>query len=889
MPTIYIDNKPYEVKEKGRNLLDVCLSLGFNLPYFCWHPAMHSVGACRQCAVKMFKDEKDTKGWITMSCMTEAKDGVRISVNDPDAVAFRGQVAEWLMVNHPHDCPICDEGGECHLQDMTVLTGHTYRRYGFKKRTHRNQNLGPFINHEMNRCIQCYRCVRFYRDYAGGRDFNVFGWHDSVYFGRHQDGVLESEFSGNLVEVCPTGVFTDKTLKQHYTRKWDLQTAPSICVHCGLGCNTIPGERYGLLRRVYARFNADINGYFICDRGRYGYEFVNSPKRLRAPLVRDSHGHPKPERREKALKIASDMLKAGKATGIGSPRASVEANFALRELVGADRFVAGVSQRELDLLRSIINVLRGGVRGASLHEVEMSDAVFILGEDPTQSAPMLDLALRQAAIRKPKETAAKIGIPEWHDAAVREVVQLDRGPFFIATPDAIKLDSEATATHRFGPDGIARLGFAVAHELDTAAPAVPELRDTANPIADALKQAKRPIIVSGVSLGSDAIVMAAANVARALTKLNPETRVFFVVPDCNSIGLALMADKGLDAIATESADRLVVLENDLHRRMPSPAIDALFAGTTDVIAIDHLTNTTTAGAHVALPAATFAEQTGTLVNNEGRAQRFVQVFEAPEPVQASWRWLAELKWRLEGLPELPWSTLDQVLAAIENELPVFKGIAAAAPLADFRMVGKRIPRDSHRQTGRTAVTANVTVHEPKPGEDRDAPMAFSMEGFGGPPPPELMPRAWAPGWNSGQAINKFQIEVGSGMHRSAPGRKLIEPSAEQGTYFNSVPSPFQTRAGEFLILPASHIFGSEELSIHAPGISELSTKPYIGLATADAARLGIAEGQTVSLRLGREAISLPVRVRPALPAGVATVLQTGISLPAYGRIEVTRA
>ena len=191
-------------------------------------------------------------------------------------------------MNHPHDCPVCDEGGECHLQDMTVMTGHDYRRYRFTKRTHRNQDLGPFVNHEMNRCIQCYRCVRFYRDYAGGGDFNVFGSHNHVYFGRHDDGALESEFSGNLVEVCPTGVFTDKTLKQHYTRKWDLQTAPSVCVHCGLGCNTIPGERYGTLRRIRNRYNGEVNGYFLCDRGRYGYEFVNSAARLRQPLARSS-------------------------------------------------------------------------------------------------------------------------------------------------------------------------------------------------------------------------------------------------------------------------------------------------------------------------------------------------------------------------------------------------------------------------------------------------------------------------------------------------------------------------------------------------------------------------------------------------------------------------
>ena len=357
MATIFIDDRPCTVPD-GKNLLEACLTLGFDLPYFCWHPAMHSVGACRQCAVKLFRDEKDRKGRIVMSCMTPAVEGTRISVDDAEARAFRAGNIEWLMANHPHDCPVCDEGGECHLQDMTVMTGHVYRRYRFPKRTHVNQDLGPFVNHEMNRCIQCYRCVRFYRDYAGGRDFDVFSSHAHVYFGRHADGPLESEFAGNLAEVCPTGVFTDKTFKKHYTRKWDLQTAPSVCVHCGAGCNTIAGERYGTLRRIQNRFNGEVNGYFLCDRGRFGYEFVNGESRIRQPLLRkkDSRGADAVTERispEKAIDLFIPLLLPGGTAGvigIGSPRASLEANFTLRTLVGADHFFSGHGETEHRLI-----------------------------------------------------------------------------------------------------------------------------------------------------------------------------------------------------------------------------------------------------------------------------------------------------------------------------------------------------------------------------------------------------------------------------------------------------------------------------------------------------------------------------------------------------------
>ncbi|HEX5544157.1 MAG TPA: NADH-quinone oxidoreductase subunit NuoG, partial [Nitrospira sp.] len=400
MATIIVDNRSYTVNER-QNLLAACLGVGLNVPYFCWHPAMGSVGACRQCAVKQFKDDHDRSGRLVMACMTPASHGTRISVDDPEAKAFRASVIEWLMVNHPHDCPVCDEGGECHLQDMTVMTGHVYRRYRFPKRTHRNQSLGPFIRHEMNRCIQCYRCVRFYRDFAGGRDLNVFGSHDALYFGREQDGTLENEFSGNLVEVCPTGVFTDKTLFQHYTRKWDLQSAPSICSHCSLGCNTTVGERYGLVRRIMNRFNSQVNGYFLCDRGRFGYEYVNSDKRIKRALVRPDLDRTKPAKAmgaHEVIEVAGERLRRARGIiGIGSPRASLEANVALRSLVGPQQFFLGVDEQEHRLLCTILSILRTGpVPSASIHDAEQSDAVLVLGEDLLNNAPRLALALLQS-------------------------------------------------------------------------------------------------------------------------------------------------------------------------------------------------------------------------------------------------------------------------------------------------------------------------------------------------------------------------------------------------------------------------------------------------------------------------------------------------------------
>ncbi len=898
MATIYIDNKSYEVKD-GQNLLHACLSLGFDIPYFCWHPAMHSVGACRQCAVKQFRDENDTKGKIVMSCMTPASDGTRISIDDPEAKAFRKSVIEWLMLNHPHDCPVCDEGGECHLQDMTVMAGHAYRKSRFRKRTYRNQYMGPFINHEMNRCIQCYRCVRFYCDYAGGRDLNVFGSHDHVYFGRYEDGVLESEFSGNLIEICPTGVFTDKTLKKHYTRKWDLRTAPSVCVHCGLGCNTIPGERYGKLRRMLNRYNGEVNGYFLCDRGRFGYEFVNSEKRMRTALLRNREtGTLEPESRERVLKYLSDVLYFGaKVIGIGSPRASLEANFVLRKLVGEENFFSGLGGSEDRLVSTIIEILRKGpAKSASIHEAASADAVLILGEDVTNTAPLLSLALRQSVRQRPMEMAGRLGIPLWHDAAVREAIQDEKGPLFIASACGTKLDEIATRTWRASPDDIARLGFMVAHELDPDAPEVKgmpeEMLHFARAITDALKGAERPLILSGTASGSEPVLHAAANIAWALCRRGQDARLCFTVPECNSIGLGLMAGGNLDEAFSRaeegSAETVIILENDIFRREDVSRVERFLNAFSHVIVVDCLRNRTSSMADAVLPSGTFAESGGTFVNNEGRAQRFFQVFMPDGDIMESWRWLRDAM--LASRRPVPWQSLDDIISSMAEEMQVFSPVSEVAPRSGFRVAGQRIPRQPQRCSGRTAMLAHINVHEPRPPDDTDSPFSFSMEGFGGNPPSALIAHFWSPGWNSVQSVNKFQSEVGGPLRGGDPGRRLFGSEGSGEFYFFSgVPGSFSPRSGELLVVPLYHIFGSEELSANSPAITERLPEPYLALNPDDAGRLRLYEGDESELVVRERTYRLRITTKKSLPVGVAglppglTGLE-GLTLPSWGRV-----
>ena len=916
MPKVIIDGTEYSVKP-GRNMLEAALDHGLNLPYFCWHPAMGSVGACRLCAVKVYKDEHDTKGRIQMACMTPACEGTRISINDPEAAEFRRYVIEWLMTNHPHDCPVCDEGGECHLQDMTTMCGQVYRRFEYKKRTYRNQNLGPLVNHEMNRCIQCYRCVRFYKDLAGGEDFGVFGSKNHLYFGRHEDGVLESEFSGNLVEVCPTGVFTDKTYKRHYARKWDLECAPSVCVHCGLGCNIIPGARHGKLRRVTARFNSEVNGYFICDRGRYGYGFANSELRLRKPASGRAEGR-ETVSWDAALDRAKVLISEGRGViGIGSPRASLEANHALKKLVGDSNFSTGLSERDQECAELALKMLREGpARTPSLAEVEHADVVLVLGADPTNEAPMLDFAIRQAMRKAPLDVARKLKIPDWDAKAVATALNGAKGKLYIAAPWRTKLAKIAAESVVVSMPEVAALAESL------AAP------DASGQLAADLREARQPLVVTSISAGAD-VLRAAANVTRELKQVGKDCWLLIIVPEANTMCVAMLGGMSVDAALAKlgsEADTLVVLENYLTRRVDPKLYESAIANAKQIIALDCVSTDITERADIVLPTQACFESNGTFVNNEGRAQRFFQAFIPPGEPRPAWRCLGGLLPRAAsemppndrdlgcfgGLLPKPASEMppndgglgcpggllpraaselppndsgllpkpgprdahslrfDDILREVAS-LPGFAGVLDAAPLSDWRSAaGRKVPRMSHRYAGRTSESAAVDVKEESRPADPDSPFAFSMEGDQNPVPAPLVPRFWYPGWNSVNSTAKFQIEVGGPLHGGPSGARLIEPSGADGKPLAG-PRAEALGNGQVWLIPRLSIFGSDELSALAPAISELIPEAAVRIHSSLAAKLGLADGGEARIEIAGRVVRLTARIDDTVAEDAAVV------------------
>ncbi|WP_298808291.1 NADH-quinone oxidoreductase subunit NuoG [uncultured Psychrobacter sp.] len=966
MAVIHIDGTTVEV-DSADNLLQACLSLGIDVPYFCYHPALGSVGSCRQCAVKQFQNKEDMeagRGRLVMSCMVAPGDDMYISVTDDEAKAFRKSMVELLMTNHPHDCPTCEEGGHCHLQDMTYMSGHSRRRYRFTKRTHHNQELGPFIAHEMNRCIACYRCVRFYKDYAGGEDLGVYGSNNRVYFGRDKDGQFESEFSGNLTEVCPTGVFTDKTHSERYNRKWDMQYAPSICHGCSAGCNISPGERYGELRRIENRYNGEVNRYFLCDRGRFGYGYVNRDDRPTQALERINDKHVKINI-DYALDETIKRIKDKKVIGIGSPRASLETNFALKNLVGFDNFSTGLNHQQQALVNKCIEVLStDGIYNPSMTDIETHDAVLVLGEDITQTSSRVALSVRQAAKNEGLKMAAALQTQPWLAEPVKRIAQDALSPVYVIDVTQTKLEDISKVSVVATPEDITKLGFKVADEISDFADDLADIVDPqtvdasaetdgmqalAQQIAYDLIQADKPLVVSGSSLSSTALIEAAAQITQALTQKRaaikateqqqveahnakvqaaqakaandqpeedqdlsakpnkPETGVnteaqddverepaeklelkeindkyqaqagiYLTVPDANSMGVCMLGGQSVEELLATDYDVVVVAENQLTDAIDANKLTQLLTDKT-VIALDHQLLDWHKDVDIVLPAASFAEADGTLISAEGRAQRFFQVYDNEyyhpmSSIKEGWRWIHAVHSSIEGR-DVDWTQLDDVINALIVTHPKLAGIKGAAPDADYRITGLKIARQPRRYSGRTAMRAPISVHEPMQPKDLDTGLTFSMEGYSGKETPSSMiPFANAAGWNSPQAWNKYQDKVGGHLKNGDPGVRLFDQLERLATRQYVAPEAMSSNTtdlqhGQAKLVPIHNIYASSMMASRSPIVAEQLPVAAWRIGIDDAKDWNIAAGDYLAIEIDKQQITLPVQLVGYLAEG----------------------
>ncbi len=690
MPKLIIDDRKIEVA-RGVKVIAAAEQAGIMIPRFCYHPALGSVGACRMCAVKFL--EGPVHG-LQMSCMVEAKDGMVVSSTNDEAVDFRRFIIELMMLNHPHDCPVCDEGGHCLLQDETISGGHAMRRYMGKKRTHRDQYLGELVQHEMNRCIHCYRCKRFYQDFCGYRDFGVMGIAGRTYFGRYSDGPLENPFSGNLIDICPTGVLTDKPAR-FKGRRWDFQRAPSLCIHCSLGCHTVVSARYRELIRVEARYNENINGYFICDRGRFGFAFANHPDRPRQARI---HGNAATY--SDALQTAAERLSTiSQSAGPNSiacatsSRSSVETQMGLKFLAHAlgwrhpGYFMDRLQQ---DKVSAAIGGLNPDL-AISLREVEHADAILVLSADPIQEAPMLALAMRQA-----HRAGAKIAVIDPRPISL---------PFEFVhrplTPDA--LDSalqelmrpalSASATEPKGKDALAGL------DADVSSPSgIHQSTPHLQALEAMLQNSRRPVIVCGTDIVSLSVITAAAELANQLQADNKRAGLFYVLPGANSHGAAIASAGGepfselLDAIENGQVRALLLVETGPLNHFPNlervkNALEKLEL----LIVLDYLPHRTlelagqTSAAmqpsapasgpmRIILPTLTHFETLSSFINQEGRLQQADSVHRGGMPLSQLTGGEHPPRAYRKDVPgtgaKAAWQILSELEAAISTSHPV---------------------------------------------------------------------------------------------------------------------------------------------------------------------------------------------------------------------------
>jgi NADH-quinone oxidoreductase subunit G len=365
--TLTIDGREVQVPP-GTMVLEAAKLAGVLVPHYCYHPSLPVAGVCRMCLVEVAGSPK-----LAAACATPVAPGMAVSVSGPQAKAARQGVLEFLLINHPLDCPVCDQAGECELQDYTFQEGRSGTRYAsFAKRYNPVEDFGPDVLYVPNRCILCTRCVRFMEHVAEEPVLNVSERGDRAYIGIDAGHLLEHPWSGNVVDLCPVGSLISKDFL-HKARAWDLDKTASVCTGCTQGCSVTLETRDNTVVRVRPRPNPEVNRHFICDHGRLAYHWLNRSDRLETPLLQES-GRLVPATWEDALERVADLLRSAKAPWVGlvSPGASCEALEGTARLLalGKGKGAFRVAQGEEAPLAGVPDLALRADRAPNVHGAE---------------------------------------------------------------------------------------------------------------------------------------------------------------------------------------------------------------------------------------------------------------------------------------------------------------------------------------------------------------------------------------------------------------------------------------------------------------------------------------------------------------------------------------
>jgi NADH-quinone oxidoreductase subunit G len=389
--TIEVDGRPLQASP-GTMLIEVTDAAGIPIPRFCYHRKLSVAANCRMCLVEVERAPKPLP-----ACATPVTDGMKVFTRSPTALAAQKGTMEFLLINHPLDCPICDQGGECELQDVALGYGGDVSRYVEAKRVVKDPDLGPLVATDMTRCIHCTRCVRFGAEIAGIREMGATGRGEHMKIGTYVQQSVDSELSGNIIDICPVGALTSRPFRFR-ARAWELSEHQAIACHDGVGSNLAVHVRRNQVMRVVPRSNDAVNECWISDRDRFSYEALNSGARLTRPMVREN-GEWREIGWEQALKQAASLLKEAGA----NLNTLLSANATLEELYLAQKLTRGLGSNRVDhrLLQSDFrNDDTAALRwlGMPLAELEQLDAVLVIGGNPRKDQPLLGHRLRKAVM-----------------------------------------------------------------------------------------------------------------------------------------------------------------------------------------------------------------------------------------------------------------------------------------------------------------------------------------------------------------------------------------------------------------------------------------------------------------------------------------------------------
>jgi NADH-quinone oxidoreductase subunit G len=647
---VTINAKDFQVS-KGARLIDVCREKGFEIPSFCYYADLALQASCRMCLVRIEKMPK-----LQTSCTIICTDGMVVTTQSEEIEKAQRGMMEFLLANHPLDCPVCDRGGECELQEMAFSWGNLEERFTERKNYYPEKFLSPMVANDPQRCILCKRCTRVCDEWMGEDAIEAGGRGANTVIGTY-GGWLDCSQCGNCIEVCPTGTLLDATYR-HQARPWELTQTISTCTYCSDGCQMSLGSRAGDLKRIVARdrYVNGLNGEFLCIKGRFGHPFVNHEDRIRTPLIRYRKGGKLiPATWDEAIRHVAQKLDATADTHgpnaigvVGSPRLTNESNYLLykfaRELVGTENYTAA----EAFNLKTFFDNLGGPL--ATHHDIRHAGSILLIGGEPEELQPLTAKQVRQAV----RNGGAKLTVI--NSVPIRLTEQASR--FIHIRPGSLDAAVLALQTPSEDPLSARKMG------LDPG--------DLAT-LRQSLTESKGDLVVMfSAELGAEA----QAVVAQLPYALAGEGRRVLLHPlplFNNSVGVhdmllmngSLSATQMLDA-AGESIRALYVAGSFLKEHLAGRE-ESL--GKLDFLVVQELFETeTTAFADVVLPAASFAEVDGTFTNNDGFVQRVRQ-----------------------SIPPVHSSKADWIITAqLANELGVDFGYQMSAS-AVFREIAERIP------------------------------------------------------------------------------------------------------------------------------------------------------------------------------------------------------